>query len=140
MITSMTGFSRYEITEKGCRIVVEVRSLNNKFMDVSVKLPRRLTDFEDEVKNVVRAETARGKIEVSVSLVGLEEIIQDVTINIPLAKQYMKAFRQLERECGMPVTVKPEDLLKIEDIFEYSISDAQLHWVKRIIIKAVERH
>ena len=139
MITSMTGFSRYELTEKGCQVVVEIRSLNNKFLDVSVKLPRRLTEYEDDLKKIVHQEISRGKIDVTVSLGGLDEIVQKVAVNAPLARQYIKAFKQLEYECGTPIAVKPEDLLKIEDLFEYSISNKQLQWVKSVVEKSLKK-
>jgi uncharacterized protein (TIGR00255 family) len=135
----MTGFSRYELTEKGCQVVVEIRSLNNKFLDVSVKLPRRLTEYEDDLKKIVHQEISRGKIDVTVSLGGLDEIVQKVAVNAPLARQYIKAFKQLEYECGTPIAVKPEDLLKIEDLFEYSISNKQLQWVKNVVEKSLKK-
>jgi len=139
MITSMTGFSRCELTEKGCQVVVEIRSLNNKFLDVSIKLPRRLTEYEDDLKKIVHQEISRGKIDVTVSLGGLDEIVQKVAVNAPLARQYIKAFKQLEYECGTPIAVKPEDLLKIEDLFEYSISNKQLQWVKNVVEKSLKK-
>jgi uncharacterized protein (TIGR00255 family) len=135
----MTGFSRCELTEKGCQVVVEIRSLNNKFLDVSIKLPRRLTEYEDDLKKIVHQEISRGKIDVTVSLGGLDEIVQKVAVNAPLARQYIKAFKQLEYECGTPIAVKPEDLLKIEDLFEYSISNKQLQWVKNVVEKSLKK-
>ena len=68
MLASMTGFGRRELTENGCRIVVEARSLNNRFLDIYVKMPRRFGEFEDDIKSVVRDELSRGKIDISLNI------------------------------------------------------------------------
>ena len=137
MISSMTGFSRYEKTTRECRVAVEIRSLNNRFLELSVRLPRKFNAFEDELKNIAGKELSRGKIDITVSIDGLGESIQGVTVNLPLARMYFKAFKSLEKACGMPVSVKPEDLLKIEDLFEHSLSDERLVWVKKSVQKTL---
>lgn len=138
MISSMTGFSRYELIEKGCHVVVEVRSLNNRFLDIFVRLPHKFSELENKLKNIVRNELFRGKIDVIITVAGLDEPIEKVSVNLPLAKQYFEAFQMLEKTFNVPVSIKPEDLLKIENLFEYAISEEQLAWVEKLVQKTLK--
>jgi len=134
----MTGFSRYELTEKGCHIVVEVRSLNNRFLDIFVRLPHKFSELENKLKNIVRNELYRGKIDVIITVIGLDEPIEKVSVNLPLAKQYFEAFQMLEKAFNVPVSIKPEDLLKIENLFEYAISEERFAWVEILVQKTLK--
>jgi len=138
MISSMTGFGRCEMTENGCRISVEVRSLNNRYLDIFVKIPRRFGELEDELKNIVREELSRGKIDISVNIEGLDESIQQVSINLPLAKQYFAAVRQLEKTFNAPITLKPENLLSFDDIFERNIPEDQAKKVRQQTVRTLK--
>lgn len=138
MIYSMTGFSRYELTEKGRHVVVEMRSLNNRFLDIYVRLPHKFVELENKLKNIVRNELCRGKIDVIITIIGLDEPIEQVSVNLPLARQYFKAFQALEKTFNVPVSIKPEDLIKIENLFECTISDEQLAWVEKLVQKTLK--
>ncbi|MFC1561456.1 YicC/YloC family endoribonuclease [candidate division KSB1 bacterium] len=138
MLASMTGFGRCELTENGCRIVVEARSLNNRFLDIYVKMPRRFGEFEDDIKSIVRDELSRGKIDISLNIEGLSDSIEKIAINIPLARQYFDAVSRLGKEFNREIELRPEHLMQFDEIFEKSVSEQQSRIVRDLILKTLK--
>ncbi len=95
MVKSMTGYGRARQTRNGRDITVEVRSVNNRYLDCTVKMPRAYIFAEDAVKTAVQKAASRGKVDVFISVdsLGAEETL--VKVNEPLARQYIDAMRQL---------------------------------------------
>ncbi len=95
MVKSMTGYGRAKQTLKGRDITVEVRSVNNRYLDTTVKLPRAYIFAEDAIKRRVQSAVSRGKVDVFVTIdaSGADETV--VTVNEPLAKAYLEALRKL---------------------------------------------
>ena len=95
MIKSMTGYGRAREMRNGRDITVEVRSVNNRYLDCTVKMPRAFIFAEDAVKTAVQKAVSRGKVDVFVSVdsLGAEETV--VKVNEPLARQYIEAMKQL---------------------------------------------
>lgn len=107
MIKSMTGYGKSVVETDTGRTIVEIRSVNHRYGEVYVKMPRTLLAFENDVRKAVGDRLKRGKIEVFVQR---EEAVGGETlpsVNIPLAKAYRDAFEQLKRELDLadPVTL-----------------------------------
>ena len=100
MVKSMTGYGRARETRNGRDITVEVRSVNNRYLDCSVKMPRAYIFAEDAVKSSVQKAVSRGKVDVFISVdsLGAEETV--VRVNEPLAQSYLDAMEQLTRLAG----------------------------------------
>jgi len=137
MLVSMTGFGRCESTLDGLRVVVEMRSLNNRYLDIFIKMPRKFNTFEDELKHMVRSELSRGKIDVSVNIEGLTDTIEEVSINLPLAKQYFDSIKVLSGQFDQPIELKAENLLTFEGIFERTMSEKQAMTIKKLVSKTL---
>ena len=137
MLTSMTGFSRYERKAKGFTVLVEMKSLNNRYLDIIVKLPRRYGAIEEAVRDTVRTGISRGKVDVFISIDGLSDTVDDITINLPLAKKYIDGFKTLEKTFSIPVSLGPESLLTIDNIFELKVSETQIQFLHDLILKTV---
>ncbi|MBP1737340.1 MAG: Protein YicC [Oscillospiraceae bacterium] len=99
MIKSMTGYGRGEGILDGRKITVEVRSVNNRYLDCSVKLPRAYLFAEDAVKTHVQSAISRGKVDVFITL---DNAGQDITVNLnrPVANGYYEALLEIERLYG----------------------------------------
>lgn len=95
MIRSMTGYGRARETRNGRDITVEVRSVNNRYLDVAVRLPRPYIFAEDKVRTAVQRFVARGKVDVFVTVDSLGTGETSVTVNEPLARSYMAALEKL---------------------------------------------
>ncbi|MCI7145617.1 MAG: YicC family protein [Clostridiales bacterium] len=101
MIKSMTGFGRGEYTGGGRRITAEIKTVNHRYADISVKMPRRYSFAEERIKSIVKDTVRRGKAEVSIMVENLTESDVCVSLNMPLAEQYVSNLRKLKETCGL---------------------------------------
>ncbi len=117
MVKSMTGYGRAVETVNGREFTVEVRSVNNRYLDCTVKLPRGLSFGEDAVKQAVKASISRGKVDVFVSVrgEGAQEIA--VSLNKPMAEGYLAAMRQMQQEYGLAGEITVSMLSGLPDVF-----------------------
>ncbi len=97
MIRSMTGYGRGEAAGSGLTVTVELRAVNNRYLDCTVKMPRAYLFAEDAMKERVQAQVGRGKLDVFVNVTHTAGDDMTVTVNESLAKAYMNAFETLYR-------------------------------------------
>jgi uncharacterized protein (TIGR00255 family) len=109
MIKSMTGFGVAGFEDEQMAIQVEVRSLNSKFLDLSIRSPRQFSDKEPEIRNIVQAILDRGKVSVNIEFAAKGSQSLPVTINQELFRAYFEEFRQLAES----VDDQPADLFKL---------------------------
>ncbi len=128
MIKSMTGYGRARETRDGRDITVEVRAVNNRYLDCTVKMPRVYIFAEDAMKKRVQQAVSRGKVDVfvSVEVAGAAQ----VTVNRELAGQYAAALNELAEVCG-PVAyrVTPDLLARFPDVLTVTKADDDLEAV-----------
>ena len=117
MVKSMTGYGRAVETVNGREYTVELRSVNNRYLDCTVKLPRTLSFAEDAVKQAVKATISRGKVDVFISL--RAEGAQDVKIslNAPVVEGYLAAMRQMVDTYGVRDDISVSTLSQLPDVF-----------------------
>ena len=101
MIKSMTGYGKYEASSESGRIIVEIRSVNHRYSELTVKLPRTLLALENIVRKTVAERIKRGKIEVYIQQEGVAAAGGLPTVNIPLAKAYYEAFSRMKEALGL---------------------------------------
>ena len=129
MVKSMTGYGRAVETVNGREFTVEVRSVNNRYLDCTVKLPRGLSFGEDAVKQAVKATISRGKVDVFVSV--RSEGAQDtaVSLNKPMVEGYLAALKQLQADYGVTGEITVSMLAGLPDVFlldKPQVDEAQL--------------
>lgn len=107
MVKSMTGYGRARETLHQRDITVEVRSVNNRFLDCTVKMPRAYVFAEDAVKARVRAAVSRGKVDVFVTIDASAADVSVVTVNQPLARGYYQALTQLRDMFSLEGEITP---------------------------------
>ena len=103
MIKSMTGYGKAEVVVANGRLIAEIRSVNHRYGEISVKLPRALMAFENDVRKCVGSRLKRGKIEVFVQQEGSvgREVLP--AVNLPVARAYYEAFSRLKGNSGLPI-------------------------------------
>jgi len=119
----MTGYGRGSAAEGGRTVQVEVRSINSRFLDLSLRLPRALAARENEAKELVRRRISRGKISVIVTLTGQGDNGIPVRVNAPAARSYYRLLKDLRKTLRIKETVKLAYLLEFPEIFESGESD-----------------
>ena len=118
MIKSMTGYGRAASVYGGFDISVELKSVNNRYLEVAVKTPRAYSFLEDKVKALVRDKLNRGKVDVFISVTENGEVGADVAPDLPLARGYYKALCALSDELGLENDVTLSDMARFSDIFK----------------------
>ena len=113
----MTGYGRAVQTIDGCEITVELRSVNNRYLDCTVKLPRMFSFAEDSVKNRVKASVSRGKVDVYIGVNAVQTADVQVAVNRPVLESYLAALRQIETEYGVRDDVTVMSLARLPDVF-----------------------
>ncbi len=115
MVLSMTGFGRAETEINGRRFSVEVRSVNSRFLEVKVRLPRRYLVWEERLRPLVQARCGRGRVDVLVVVDGHDASTR-VTINRDAARRYHALLQRLKAELGMDEPVRLSDVISGPDI------------------------
>lgn len=113
---SMTGYGRSKQMRDGRTITVELRAVNHRYLDCTVKVPRQYGFLEESVKRMVSARVARGKVEAYVTLELSEGADTAVTVNHVLAKQYLDALRELSVVHGLPFTPSALDVARLPEV------------------------
>ena len=101
MMKSMTGFGRYEFSSGDRKFTVEVKGVNHRYLDVSMKMPKKLNFFDSAIRGILKEYMQRGKVDVYVSYEDLSEHTAALTYNAGLAAQYVDYFRQMEEQFGL---------------------------------------
>ena len=114
----MTGFGRAEVAKRGITASVEVRGVNSRYLDVTTRLPRLLSQREKDIKELVRSCVNRGNLVVSVSVEEESDAIAPVAVNKMAAKAYIKLLNDLRKAAKIKEKVRLEHLLKFSEVFE----------------------
>jgi uncharacterized protein (TIGR00255 family) len=118
MISSMTGYGRAEVTRKGVTAIVELRSVNNRFLEVAPKLPRSIMTRENDIKELIRKKIARGKINITVSIEQGTGNDVPLRINTAAARASYKLLNDLRKATKIREKITLEHLLKFSEVLE----------------------
>lgn len=142
MIRSMTGYGRGESAYEGVNITVELRSVNNRYLDCSVKMPRTYIFAEEALKERVQRKVGRGKVDVFVNIVHTGGEALSVTVNEELAKGYIDALWRLY-ELGGGQKVKMDysatDLARFQDVLIVEKQEEDLETVKAQLLEVLDQ-
>ena len=139
MIKSMTGYGRARQILHKRDITVEVRSVNNRYLDCAVKMPRMYAFAEDAVKQTVQKYVSRGKVDVFVTVDASAADVAKVTVNRELAAQYAAALTELGSVCGSTAfKVTPEQLSRFPDVLTVTKADEDLETVSSDLCAVLE--
>ena len=117
MIRSMTGFVRYELEAHERRISVEIKAVNHRYLDLSIKMPRSFNAFESKIRNVIRDYVERGKTDIYISCEELGEDRLSLKYNKELAKGYLEYIKQMAEEFGLETDVRASTLARFPEVF-----------------------
>ena len=138
MIKSMTGYGRAKEILNKRDITVEVRSVNNRYLDCTVKMPRMYSFAEDAIKQHVQQAISRGKVDVYITVDASAADVAKVTVNRELAAQYASALSELAEVCGTESHVTPEQLSRFPDVLTVTKADEDLETVSTDICTVLD--
>ena len=125
MAKSMTGFGRCELQDGERRFTVEMKSVNNRYLDLNIRLPRQLNPYEAEIRSILKSRIARGKVDVFISLEEPEGSHAKVVYHQALAGEYLEALRRIAAEFELPLAVSAEQLSRYPDVLSLEEGDAE---------------
>ncbi len=142
MITSMTGHGRAAVIIKpeGLRLAIEISSLNHRYLDISLRLPEKLSAFEDNIKQIVKSKITRGSVSVAVHLE--ESNGKHLVIDPLVLDDFLKLLEELRKRVGVSKELGPEVILRIPGLLKEKPrdieSDKLWRYACRLIRSAVE--
>ncbi len=130
MIKSMTGFGRSEVAENNRKFTVEIKSVNHRYLDVTIKMPKKLNYFESSIRGELKHYISRGKVDVFISYEDFGENVSSVRYNQSLAEEYLKYLRQMAEEFGLEDDVRVSTLSRFPDVLtmEEQAEDEEELW------------
>ena len=142
MIRSMTGYGRSELLSDSCRILVEIKSVNNRYLDIGIKMPRQLNQLEAQIRKELKKHMQRGKVDVFISYEDLTEANMSVKYNARIAQEYWKHFQEMAEEFGIENDIRVSSLARFPDVLtmEEEPADPEGIWdnLQKALLEAVD--
>jgi uncharacterized protein (TIGR00255 family) len=136
MLKSMTGFGRGEGETTLGRVVVECRSINHRYSDINLKLPKRFNPLEARIKEVVRSEVSRGRVDLTLRLETIQEGKVQFDVDLVLADQYYRVLQQLKERFRMQGEITLDLLAGAKDLIlaKEAVEDVEPYWQEMVPI------
>jgi len=138
MISSMTGFGRAEGSGEGFRITAEIKSVNHRYLDLSVRMPRNFAAFDPEVHQLLRDMLTRGKVDLAVTLEE-EAVTGTLRYNRALAASYVRYLREMSVEFGIPDDCTASRVAAMPDVLTTGTGDADDSRYHEALMDTVKR-
>lgn len=135
---SMTGFGKCEIAEEGRKFRVEIKSVNHRFLDINIRMPRFLLFLEDEIRKYLKTVLARGRVDVFVNYTCERDDAKKILVDSALIHGYWHAAQEIEQSLGLPNTVQTADLLRLPDAVSFEENEVDQEAIKALLLKTVE--
>ncbi len=137
MIKSMTGFGRCEITEGERKYTIEMKSVNHRYLDVNIKMPKKLSFFESSIRNELKNHIQRGKIDMFITYEDFSENNVCIKYNRDIAAEYMGYLKSMSEDFGLDNDIRASTLSRYPEVFsmEEQILDEEEIW--NGLVKAV---
>ena len=129
MIKSMTGFGRCEVAEGSRKFTVEMKSVNHRYLDVNMKMPKKLNFFESAIRSELKNYISRGKVDLFITYEDFSENNSIVRYNKELAEEYLTYLRQMAEDFGLDDDIRVSTLSKYPEVFtmeEQNVDEEEL--------------
>lgn len=129
MIKSMTGFGRCEVAEGQRRFVVEMKGVNHRYLDVNIRMPKKLNFFETTIRSLLKQSVQRGKVDIFITYEDLSESQVSLKYNETLAGEYLKYFQQMQETFGLENDVRVSHLSRCPEVLtmeEQAVDEEEL--------------
>jgi len=143
MIRSMTAYGRAELQSDGCVLIAELRSVNHRYRDIVLKLPKNFQIFEEELKAYLSSKIGRGRVDVTIQVtLNQESSTYSLGLNLPLVRSYCKIIEELAQEFGIERRIQPESILQLKDAIVFQPEPVDLEryrpGLREVLVRAFE--
>ena len=138
MIKSMTGFGRCELADGERKFTIEMKGVNHRYLDVNIRMPKKLNFFETAIRNLLKQSVSRGKVDIFITYEDLSEGQAVLKYNETLAKEYLVCLKQMEESFGLENDIRVSTLSRYPEVLtmEEQALDAEEIW--NVLKKAME--
>ncbi len=137
MLKSMTGYGRAVLEKEGMEITFELKSVNNRYLDTSVRLPRAFGYLEEKIKREIGNHATRGKVDAYLTINIIEDRLTKVTVNYPLFESYLAAFEEVKERYGLRDDTAVSSIMKIPDVVGTRSEEADEEKMKALLLEAM---
>lgn len=137
MIQSMTGFGRGEAANDHYKVTVEMKSVNHRYLDISVRMPHKYGFFEGEIRSLVKKYASRGKVDIFVTFEALGESEVAITYNKSVATAYLEGIRQMALDNSMRFKTDAYRIARLPEVFTLSDAPVDVDVITPLIEKAL---
>ena len=136
----MTAYGRGEYIQGDKVFVAEIKSLNNRYRDIILRIPKTLQILEEEIRSQISSRIRRGRVEVFIQMVkNGEEIEYGLELNVPLLRSYFRIFKQLSDEFGLEQDIRPDYLCQMKDVILIKPDEVDMDEVRPDIQEVLSR-
>ena len=139
---SMTGYGMGEYSNDKLHVKVEMKSVNNRYCDISIRLPKNLISLEEKIKKEIRNKVSRGKIDVYINIENFSSSEAVIDVDLDLAKQYYNAISKLKNELDIDDEISIEDIYKMQGVITATVEEENMdeYWaaIKEALDLAIE--
>ncbi|MBR6504691.1 MAG: YicC family protein [Clostridia bacterium] len=142
MIKSMTGFGRGNYENDGREYIVEIKTVNHRYSDISIKLPRSISYLEEQIKKVLNQNIKRGKVDVYITFNNYSEKGKEIKINKEIAKKYILELKELAEEAKINDNIEVTEITKFPEVLTIQNNeDEELIWkeIQKPLNNAIEQ-
>lgn len=133
----MTGFGRCEVSEGDQKITVEMKSVNHRYLDVSMKMPKKLNYFDSAIRGILKGYIQRGKVDVYITYEDLSESNVVLTYNSKIAAQYVEYFRRMEEQFGLENDMQVSVLARCPEVLVMEEQKEDVEEIGHLLEQAV---
>jgi len=137
MIKSMTGFGRAEVSSESCKVTVEMKSVNHRYLDVNMKMPKKLNFFEASIRNLLKEYIQRGKVDLFISYEDLSENSVNITYHKEVAAEYMSYLQQMASDFSLENDVRVTSLARFPEVMTLDDVEIDEEGVWKSLEKAI---
>ena len=138
MIKSMTGFGRSVYDNEGREYLIEIKSVNNRFSDINIKMPRSLNYLEEKIKKEILNSVSRGKIDVYITFNNNSDLGKSIKINTEIAKKYIDELKKLSKETEIIDNINIMDISKFPDVLNIRVEETAEEIIEKELLIALE--
>jgi len=138
-LNSMTGFGRGESESNGLTITVELKSVNHRFLDLSIRTPRQLSALEEVVRQTLKRRFARGRVEASVYCNFADSAMKNVSINMQLVESYLSAAKTISKVTGIKNKVTMADVLRLPEVISFEKAEIDEEAIRPVLDDALAK-
>ena len=137
MVRSMTGYGKGFAENENARVTIEMKSVNHRYLDLNIKLPKKLNFLESLIRNKISESIFRGKVDVYITLNEHSDACYKVSINDIIAKEYYDSISAMAEKLGIDNDLKASNVVRLPDVIELEETDSDEDELKALVLSAL---